>query len=84
MGIGKKDRSDLLLAAAVIASAFVGSIVFLLRPMLNGIWLSLINYSPLTQPRFAGFKNYLCMLEDPVFWNATGITIYYMVANIGI
>lgn len=54
VGVGKKGRSDLLLAVAMIAPAFVG------------------------------FKNYLRMLEDPVFWNAAGVTIYYVVVNIGV
>jgi len=54
VGTGKKGRSDLLLAVAMIALAFVG------------------------------FKNYLRMLEDPVFWNAAGVTIYYGVVNIGV
>ena len=54
VGTGKKGRSDLLLAVAMIALAFVG------------------------------FKNYLRMLEDPVFWNAAGVTIYYVVVNIGV
>jgi ABC transporter, permease len=68
----------------MIAPAFVGFIVFLLWPTLNGIWLSFTNYNLLTQPEFVGFKNYLRMLEDPVFWNAAGVTIYYVVVNIGV
>jgi ABC transporter, permease len=84
VGTGKKGRSDLLLAVAMIAPAFVGFIVFLLWPTLNGIWLSFTNYNLLTQPEFVGFKNYLRMLEDPVFWNAACVTIYYVVVNIGV
>lgn len=84
VGAGKKGRSDLLLAVAMIAPAFVGFIVFLLWPTLNGIWLSFTNYNLLTQPEFVGFKNYLRMLEDPVFWNAAGVTVYYVVVNIGV
>ena len=84
VGAGKKGRSDLLLAVAMIAPAFVGFIVFLLWPTLNGIWLSFANYNLLTQPEFVGFKNYLRMLEDPVFWNAAGVTVYYVVVNIGV
>jgi len=68
----------------MIAPAFVGFIVFLLWPTLNGIWLSFTNYNLLTQPEFVGFKNYLRMLEDPVFWNAAGVTVYYVVVNIGV
>ena len=59
-------------------------IVFLLWPTLNGIWLSFANYNLLTQPEFVGFKNYLRMLEDPVFWNAVGVTVYYVVVRIGV
>ena len=84
VGAGKKGRSDLLLAVAVIAPAFVWFIVFLLWPTLNGIWLSFANYNLLTQPEFVGFKNYLRMLEDPVFWNAVGVTVYYVVVRIGV
>ena len=84
VGAGKKGRSDLLLAVAVIAPAFVWFIVFLLWPTLNGIWLSFANYNLLTQPEFVGFKNYLRMLEDPVFWNAAGVTVYYVVVRIGV
>ena len=84
VGAGKKGRSDLLLAVAVIAPAFVWFIVFLLWPTLNGIWLSFTNYNLLTQPEFVGFKNYLRMLEDPVFWNAAGVTVYYVVVSIGV
>ena len=84
VGAGKKGRSDLLLAVAVIAPAFVWFIVFLLWPTLNGIWLSFTNYNLLTQPEFVGFKNYLRVLEDPVFWNAAGVTVYYVVVSIGV
>ena len=84
VGAGKKGRSDLLLAVAVIAPAFVWFIVFMLWPTLNGIWLSFANYNLLTQPEFVGFKNYLRMLEDPVFWNAVGVTVYYVVVRIGV
>ena len=84
VGTGKKGRSDLLLAVAMLAPAFVVFIVFLLWPTLNGIWLIFTNYNLLTQPEFVGFKNYLRMLEDPVFWNAAGVTIYYVVVNIGV
>ncbi|WP_130874194.1 carbohydrate ABC transporter permease [[Pseudopropionibacterium] massiliense] len=83
VGAGK-GRSDLLLAMTMIAPAFIGFIVFLLWPTLNGIWLSFTNYNLLTQPEFVGFKNYLRMLEDPVFWNAAGVTVYYVVVNIGV
>lgn len=83
VGAGK-GRSDLLLAVAMIAPAFIGFVVFLLWPTLNGIWLSFTNYNLLTQPEFVGFKNYLRMLEDPVFWNAAGVTVHYVVVNIGV
>ena len=84
VGAGKKGRSDLLLAVAVIAPAFVWFIVFLLWPTLNGIWVSFANYNLLTQPEFVGFKNYLRVLEDPVFWNVVGVTVYYVVVSIGV
>lgn len=82
----KKRRSpdDLRLALVMIAPAFVGFLVFLLWPTLRGIWLSFTDFNLLTPATFVGFNNYIRMANDPVFWNAAWVTLYYVVINIGV
>ena len=81
---GARSRNDLLLAIVLIAPAFIGFTTFLMWPTINEIWLSFTNYNLLTLPEFVGINNYLRLLEDPVFWNAAAVTVYYVMVNIGI
>lgn len=80
----KRSRSDLPLAVLMIAPAFIGLAVFLLWPTIYGIGLSFTNFNLLTPPKFVGFNNYIRMIEDPMFWNAAWVTVYYVVVNIGV
>lgn len=79
-----RSAGDLKLAAVMITPAMVGFLVFLLWPTLRGIWLSFTDFNLLTPPRFIGFNNYLRMFADQVFWNAAGVTVEYVVINIGV
>lgn len=82
-GGGRRSRSDLGLALVMIAPAVLGLVVFLIWPTLYGIVLSFTDFNLLTSPEGVGFRNYLRMFEDPMFWNAAWVTIYYVVVNIG-
>ena len=43
--------------------------VFIIYPLLNGVYLSFTNASPLEKsPVFVGFDNFTYLLEDPEFW----------------
>lgn len=72
----------LLIAPAVIA-------IFLLSvyPLLNGIWISFLNYD-MTKAKagdfgtFAGFKNYIVIFGNSKFRSAVGNSIIWTVANI--
>lgn len=77
-------QGDGKLAALMIAPAFIGFAVFLLWPTLRGIWLSFTDFNLLTPPRFVGLNNYIRMFNDPVFWNAAKVTLWYVVINIGV
>ncbi len=77
------SNSDLPLALAFIAPAAIGLIVFLIRPLIMGIYYSLTHYDVLTPPRWAGLKNYTEMFADDRFWNSLGVTVEYVVINIG-
>lgn len=80
----RRDLGDLKLAILFIAPAMVGFLVFLLWPTLRGIWLAFTDFNLLTPPKFIGMTNFIRMAEDPVFWNATVVTLEYVVINIGL
>lgn len=84
----KRRRSgqpdDTKLALIFIAPATIGFLVFLLWPLVRGIYLSFTRFNLLTSPEFIGFDNYLRMVQDPIFWNAIRVTMLYVVINIGV
>jgi multiple sugar transport system permease protein len=51
---------------------------------LRGAYLSFTEYSLLSAPEFNGLDNYDRMLHDSFFWNALGVTVEYVVINIGL
>jgi multiple sugar transport system permease protein len=79
-----KARDDTRLALLFIAPALVGFLVFLVWPTVRGIYLSFTKFNLLTPPDFVGLDNYVRMVQDPIFWNALGVTLYYVVVNIGL
>jgi multiple sugar transport system permease protein len=81
---GRRKRDDTGLALLFILPALIGFLVFLVWPTLRGIYLSFTRFNLLTPPEFNGLDNYLRMVQDPVFWNAMKVTVYYVILNIGI
>lgn len=77
-----RRRDDTRLALLFIMPAFIGFVVFMVWPTLRGIYLSFTEFNLLTPPRFNGLDNYIRMVQDPIFWNAIGVTLYYVVVNI--
>ncbi|GAA0910944.1 carbohydrate ABC transporter permease [Virgisporangium aurantiacum] len=80
----RKPKDDTRLAIAFILPALVGFLVFMVWPTLRGIYLSFTKFNLLTPPEFTGLDNYVRMVQDPVFWNALKVTLYYVVINIGL
>jgi multiple sugar transport system permease protein len=80
----RKRRDDTRLALLFILPALIGFVVFMLWPTVRGVYLSFTSFNLLTPPEFNGLDNYLRMVQDPVFWNAMRVTVYYVVVNIGI
>ena len=77
-------RDDTRLALLFILPALLGFLVFMVWPTLRGIYLSFTKFNLLTPPEFNGLDNYIRMVQDPVFWNALKVTLYYVVVNIGL
>ena len=84
LGVGRSHPDDTRLALWFIAPALLGYLVFMVWPTLRGIYLSFTKFNLLTPPEFNGLDNYIRMVNDPVFWNAMKVTLYYVVINIGL
>jgi multiple sugar transport system permease protein len=80
----RENRGDGRLAAAFIAPALLGFLVFLLWPTLRGIYLSFTRFNLLTPAEWVGLDNYVRMVNDPIFWDSLTVTVEYVVINIGV
>lgn len=80
----RRRKDDRKLALLFIAPASIGLLLFLVWPLLTGIYFSFTEYTTLTPPEWVGFENYRAMLADPVFWNSLKVTIWYVILNIGV
>lgn len=79
----KRPRGDGRVALFFIAPVLIGFAIFYLYPTVRGLWWSFTDYSLLAEPEFIGLENYANVLTDPEFWNSMGVTLYYVVINVG-
>jgi multiple sugar transport system permease protein len=61
--------------------------VFFLLPVVAGLALSLTDFdiyalADLANLRFVGIDNYIRMLQTPLFWQALGTTVYFVVVGV--
>jgi multiple sugar transport system permease protein len=81
-----RSRTENRLGQKLVAPAIILMLIVTAFPMLRAIWLSVYNYS-LTAPDdrdFVGLGNYLTALTDSLFWQTTGITVFYMVVTVAV
>lgn len=71
-------------AGLVCTSPFIiGLFAFLLIPMGMSLYYSLCNYSVLSTPTFAGFKNYVnAFTADPLFWISMKVTFFFALVSV--
>lgn len=80
----RRRKDDTKLALLFIAPASLGLLVFLVWPLLTGLYYSFTEYTTLTPPTWVGLENYRRLLADPVFWNSLKVTVLYVLINIGV
>ncbi|MFB6139116.1 MAG: carbohydrate ABC transporter permease [Halosimplex sp.] len=58
--------------------------VFLLWPLLKGIWMSFHEWNPLfpSESTWVGLANYVDLFNDPFFWSALWNTIYFVIISV--
>jgi len=71
-------------ALLFIAPAMLGYLVFLVWPTLRGVYLSFTGFDLLSPEKWVGLDNYRRLVNDPVFWDSLGVTLQYVVINIGV
>jgi ABC-type sugar transport system permease subunit len=79
----RQDRAGLIYVAPVL----VGTVLVLVVPVILGLLLSVTDFDIYALAnwhwlRFVGFRNYLDLLRQPLFWRATGNTLLF--AAIGV
>lgn len=67
---------------AFISPWLIGFLFFTLGPMVASLYLSLTDYSGLSDPEFIGTANYERMLHDPLFWQSLYNTGYYTLFSV--
>jgi multiple sugar transport system permease protein len=72
---------------AFAAPALAAILVFFLLPVLAALALSLTDFdiyalADLRNLRFVGLNNYAVLLQDPLFWQALGNTLYFVVVGV--
>jgi len=81
--IGSVDRESIegYLWSLPYLAAFT---VFLLWPLLKGLYMSLHNWNPLfpSESEWIGLQNYVDLMSDPFFWNGLWNTIYFVVLTV--
>lgn len=83
-GRARPGGGDGRVALLFVAPALLGFAVFLVWPTLRGIYLSFTRYTLLSPEQWVGLDNYRRLVNDPVFWNSLGVTLEYVVINIGV
>ncbi len=71
-----------LTALLFILPSLIGFTLFYAVPAVRGVWISFTNWDLVRPAKFVGFENYAKLLQDPDFWNALKVTVYYVLLNI--
>jgi multiple sugar transport system permease protein len=77
-----RRRREAVTGYLFVGPAFVGFLLFYLLPTLRAMQISLTDWNLLRAPKFVAFANYVKLWNDPKFWDATWLTISYVLYNI--
>jgi multiple sugar transport system permease protein len=71
----KEERAGFLFASPWL----IGTVVFVVGPIVASAVLSVTNWNLLSSPDLVGMQNYRDMLDDPNFWQSIKVTLFYTV-----
>jgi multiple sugar transport system permease protein len=85
-GIWKAGQRNLFFRRSIygmlfVAPAMIFFFVFSLYPMVNGIYLSLTEYTLLKPPRYIGLENYINLFNNKEFINGVRVTAIFVLGT---
>jgi multiple sugar transport system permease protein/alpha-1,4-digalacturonate transport system permease protein len=81
----RRSLRPILVGWSFLLPNFLGFALLTLVPMVFGLALSFMDWSPWTdQPEWVGLENFERMWGNPTFWIALGNTVYYAAGHIPI
>jgi multiple sugar transport system permease protein len=75
-------RGDGKLAWILISPALIGFLLFYVYPTIRGVYLSFTDFRVLSAPVWIGLDNFIQLIHDDVFWNALGVTVYFVIISV--
>ena len=64
-----------------ILPAFLGTLIFILIPIVASFSLSFVDWNLISKPKIVGFENYIGLFDDPVFYQVLWNTLYYALVS---
>ena len=64
-----------------ILPAFLGTLIFILIPIVASFGLSFVDWNLISKPKIVGFENYIGLFDDPVFYQVLWNTLYYALVS---
>lgn len=80
--MGTLRRREALWAYALLFPTIVLFLVFMAGPLVASFLISLMHWSLLSPPRWAGLGQYQHLLHDSAFWTAVGNTAYFTAGTV--
>jgi multiple sugar transport system permease protein len=80
--ISKSDRRETKLFYLFISPWILGFIVFVGGPILVSGYFSFTRYDIANAPVFIGFRNYIDLFSNSLFWKSARVTVYYSLIGV--
>ncbi|MGW1209221.1 carbohydrate ABC transporter permease [Streptomyces sp. NPDC002499] len=77
-------RGHATAAWLLISPALIGYLVFAVYPTVRGTYFSFTAYHILSPAQWTGLANFRQIMDDPTFWHALRVTLYFVVLSVGI
>ncbi|WP_020573402.1 carbohydrate ABC transporter permease [Actinopolymorpha alba] len=72
-----REKSNLTKGLLFISPWIVGTLAFVVFPIIYSVAISLTKYSGMQSPQWLGLGNYTRMFKDPVMWTSIYNTLFY-------
>ncbi len=76
------EKKNLIKGLLFCSPWLIGLMVFMVYPMMAALYYSMCDYSVLLPPVFIGFDNYTDLIQDGVFWQSLGNTVYFALFSV--